>query len=151
MNRHDGRWGKKKYPHEDFPNEVKAFERMQGRVLVRKVTTTAWPRTTEGFYEFLACIGPWPTDMKKPSPGRRDHSKGYEPGNVFWQEWEENRLDGCRSGGLSKNRNTKRSPESKLKMSIIAIEKRENRSRAGKLGGQAFAKKMSDKRKSANV
>lgn len=139
MNRHDGRWGKKKYPWEDFPNEIRAFQSMQARVLKRHITTTVWARTTDGFYEFLACIGPWPTDMKQPSPGRKDHSKGYEPGNVFWQEWEENRLDGCRSGGLSKNRNTKHSAETKLKMSIAALKDRDKRSEAGKLGGAASA------------
>jgi hypothetical protein len=49
-----------------------------------------WPQTRDGVLAFLAELGPIPDGMIRPSVGRRDHSKGYEPGNVQWEEFNHN-------------------------------------------------------------
>ena len=82
-----------RYPKEEFPVEVQAFKNLQQRVTLGRVPGTAWPRSLEGFYAFLACVGRVPKKMKRPTIGRRDHSKGYEPGNCDWQEWDDNVSD----------------------------------------------------------
>ena len=78
----------KKY---QFKKEADAFQNMQSRATTRGITNTVWPRTTLGFIDFLKEVGPYPKWMRKPSIGRKDHSKGYEPGNVFWQELIDNK------------------------------------------------------------
>jgi hypothetical protein len=44
-----------------------------------------WPRTREGYIAFLKAIGPKPQDGQKWSVGRKDHTRGYEKGNVRWE------------------------------------------------------------------
>lgn len=87
----DSKYQKKfeKYPRDKYPREVRHFIAMQERVSVG-YSTTVWPRTRKGFFQFLKYIGKIPEDMKKPSVGRKNHKKGYQPGNCAWQERSEN-------------------------------------------------------------
>lgn len=85
---------RKKYPTEKWPREVSAFKGLQGRVR-DGVTTTTWSRTTRGFNAFLKYVGPCPNDMKCPTIGRKDHEKGYQPGNCSWQEKSDNSREAC--------------------------------------------------------
>jgi hypothetical protein len=43
-----------------------------------------------GLLAFHAEVGDVPAGMERPTIGRRDHAKGYEPGNMEWQEGAEN-------------------------------------------------------------
>jgi hypothetical protein len=57
-----------------------------------------WPRTREGYDQFFEEIGQIPRDIRRPSIGRIDHTKGYEPGNVRWEPfsynaWKERRSE----------------------------------------------------------
>lgn len=82
----------RKWPWDEYPREVAAFIAMQKRVQ-SGYTTTEWPRTREGFFVFLEYVGRIPRKMKWPSLGRKNHSKGYHPGNCMWQEFIENGQD----------------------------------------------------------
>ena len=53
----------------------------------------AFPKTDEGFVNFMKELGIPPISMKNPSLGRIDHTKSYAPGNVVWQEWEYNQAE----------------------------------------------------------
>jgi hypothetical protein len=58
--------------------------------------------TLTGFCQFVRHLGMVPPDMKNPSLGRKDHSKGYIFGNFAWQEWEENKAEArARNKGLT--------------------------------------------------
>jgi hypothetical protein len=105
---------RKKYPWERYPIEVRAFKGLTARA-ARGYTTTIWPRTTEGFYAFLATVGHAPK-MVKPSIGRIDHTKGYEPGNCLWQEHYENCIDGCYTAHVA-NTGRKRTKAMRKRMS----------------------------------
>ncbi len=72
--------------------ELQAFKGCHNRVKCGKSPEIAWTRTLEGFAEFIKEIGPLPPGvlMKKPSVGRKDHAKGYVPGNIEWQEFNLN-------------------------------------------------------------
>lgn len=85
---------RKKYPKEKYPREVASFRSMQARVAEGK-STASWPRTTEGFFAFLKCMGRVPKEMKDPTIGRKNHSKGYGPGNCKWQERSDNSKESC--------------------------------------------------------
>jgi hypothetical protein len=78
-----------KYPRKQYPHEVELFIGMHDRVKGGYSTTT-WARSREGFFDFLSYVGKIPTNMKKATLGRKDHSKGYEPGNCFWQSQSDN-------------------------------------------------------------
>lgn len=69
-----------------LPKELQAFKGCQNRVRDGKCHFVAYPRTLEGFLQWLGDIGPIPKGLVKPSVGRIDHSKGYEPGNMQWEE-----------------------------------------------------------------
>lgn len=69
-----------------------AFKRMHDRVRDFKVPSIAWPRDIHGFIAFKKHIGPVPEEMEKPSVGRINHSLGYQPGNVIWQEHKLNSI-----------------------------------------------------------
>ena len=73
----------------NLDKELQAFKRMHNRVRDGKVLTIAWGRDFDGFVEFLKEVGPVPHHqlMVKASIGRRDHRKGYEPGNVLWEDF----------------------------------------------------------------
>lgn len=49
-----------------------------------------WEPGRAGMLGFIAEIGAIPDDMIRPSVGRIDHKKGYEPGNVRWEEFNYN-------------------------------------------------------------
>lgn len=76
-------------PFKRYPFEVAAFHRMQDRVH-RGYTTTTWARTLHGFWAFFKSVGPIPKNMKDPSLGRIDHSKGYQAKNCIWQDRRKN-------------------------------------------------------------
>jgi len=59
----------------------------------RSKTTIVDPiyaRTVQGFKNFIIDTWPIPTNMRRPTIGRYDHSIGYVPGNFRWQELSEN-------------------------------------------------------------
>jgi hypothetical protein len=68
-----------------FSREVQAFKGMHNRVRDGKSPWVHWPRTLDGFVCFLREVGMSPKKMKKPSVGRSDHGRGYEPGNIVWE------------------------------------------------------------------
>lgn len=76
----------------DHQKESAAFRRCHGRVIQGKVCSIQWPRNWKGFLNFLKEVGPYPTNMVKPSIGRKDHDKGYVKGNIEWQEYALNSL-----------------------------------------------------------
>lgn len=78
-----------KYPYKQYPREVIKFRAMLDRAH-QGYCDTSWKRTTKSFWSFLKAVGPIPKHMKDPSLGRKDHSKGYLPGNVKWQDRREN-------------------------------------------------------------
>lgn len=75
---------------------LQAFKGCHNRVRDGKCPSIAWPRTREGYIEFCAEIGLHPLGMAKPSVGRIDHRKGYEPGNI---QWEEHRVNSVKRKG----------------------------------------------------
>ena len=72
--------------------ELAAFKRMHNRVRDGKVPSIHWPRTLEGFVNFLKEVGPIPFNLDKPSIGRIKHSFGYEINNIKWEEHRENSI-----------------------------------------------------------
>jgi len=73
-------------PHK---KELGAFKRMHDRVRDRlsyKGIKIQWDRTPEGFKKFFAHIGNIPSNLVKPSLGRKIHSLGYVEGNIMWEE-----------------------------------------------------------------
>lgn len=62
------------------------FKGCHNRVRDGKSPSIFWPRTKEGYLNFCSEIGKFPEAMEKPSVGRIDHDKGYEPGNIRWEE-----------------------------------------------------------------
>lgn len=75
-----------------FSKELQHFKGMHNRVRDGKSPSIAWPRTLEGFVNFLQAIGPIPKSMVKPSVGRKWHALGYELGNVAWEEHAANSI-----------------------------------------------------------
>jgi hypothetical protein len=80
----------KKYPREEYPRECASFKKMLRGAKEGRVPEMEWPASTEGFFAFLDHVKPIPKTIKVWSIGRKDHSKGYVSGNVFWQERSEN-------------------------------------------------------------
>lgn len=70
---------------------AKHFRWMHLRVKRKQGRVCKFPRTTEGYLLFIKEMGPIPEGMKQPSVGRIKHDKGYEPGNVQWEEYTFNR------------------------------------------------------------
>lgn len=70
----------------EYAAELRAFKRMHNRVVTGKVSSMSWTFSLEGFLAFLKHAGKIPARLKKPSIGRIDHSQGYRPGNVRWEE-----------------------------------------------------------------
>lgn len=62
------------------------FKGCHDRVRDGKSPSIFWPRNREGYLAFCKEIGPIPPYIKKPTVGRIKHSRGYEPGNVTWEE-----------------------------------------------------------------
>lgn len=65
---------------------LQAFKGCHDRVRDGKCPSIQWSRDRLGYLQFCAEIGPRPEGMLKPSVGRIDHSRGYEAGNVQWEE-----------------------------------------------------------------
>lgn len=83
--------------------------------------------TLLGSMLLLKRLGKVPKNMKKPTVGRKDHSKGYIPGNIMWQEWLENCAhdDPYSNEKLSKAlKGRSYSKETLYKMSIAKIGKK---------------------------
>lgn len=73
-----------------WQGELSAFKRMHDRVRDGKVPSIQWPRTLDGFVEFIKAAGPIPTHLHKPSIGRIKHHIGYRRCNVRWEEHRHN-------------------------------------------------------------
>lgn len=135
-----------------FPKEALAFLYMQHRVKHRKLTatgmSTAWQRTPEGFLAFLKYVGNVPKSMKRPTIGRKNHSKGYQPGNCGWQEYSEN----CAESAIRNHIGKSRAKKTRIKMKKSQNERRESE-RNKNDGKRCFyhknksRKKMSDSHK----
>jgi hypothetical protein len=72
-----------------FPIHRNRFRNMHNRI-DEQCLETSFKRDLEGFAKFVEYLGPVPTEMKVPSLGRIDHSKGYVIGNFTWQELRDN-------------------------------------------------------------
>lgn len=71
--------------NKQYPIHFSSFSRMHGRIWEFKLTTD-FPRTYQGFKDFVEYLGDVPVGMIRPSVGRKDHSLGYVRGNFGWQE-----------------------------------------------------------------
>lgn len=71
---------------QSLSREVAAFKRAHNRVRDGKSPSIEWPRSLDGFVGFLSEVGRIPDNLAKPSLGRVKHSKGYQSGNVLWEE-----------------------------------------------------------------
>lgn len=69
---------------------LQCFKGMHDRVRDGKSPSIQWERNQIGFEQFVAEIGLVPSDISRPSVGRKDHSKGYESGNIMWEEFTTN-------------------------------------------------------------
>jgi len=76
-----------------------AFKHMMDRVKLYKLDCS-YTRDEKGFIEFVKDIGEVPLTIKKPSVGRKDHSKGYVKGNFNWQERSENSYEAAKRIGF---------------------------------------------------
>jgi len=74
---------------EQYPQHWSSFENMHHRIDACGFATD-FPRTYQGFKDFIEYLGPVPVGMIKPSTGRKDHSKGYVRGNFAWQSHFDN-------------------------------------------------------------
>lgn len=72
------------------PRIINHFRWAKWRAKKGKCQSFFWPATRDGMLAFLAELGPVPDNISRPSVGRRDHSKGYEPGNIRWEEYNYN-------------------------------------------------------------
>ena len=79
-----GKFGMLKFTH---PHHFDHFWHLQSRA---KQVGTDFTDDEFGLFEFIAEIGPYPSDMVRPSVGRKDHTKGYVRGNFEWQPLSEN-------------------------------------------------------------
>lgn len=73
----------------EFPTHFTSFAKIHYRTKLSGLACD-FPRTVEGFIEFLLYIGDVPDDQLWPTVGRFDHSKGYICGNFAWQDQDEN-------------------------------------------------------------
>lgn len=70
----------------EFPFHWGSFQSMHNR----SGHDTDFPRTVEGFIDFILYLELVPEGMIKPSIGRKDHSIGYRAGNFGWQSGSDN-------------------------------------------------------------
>lgn len=68
---------------------IKCFKWMHDRC-IRTGKRVDFPRTSSGFQAFVRELGPIPENMKRPSVGRKNHSKGYVYDNIVWERYEFN-------------------------------------------------------------
>jgi hypothetical protein len=73
-----------KYNNKDR-SALQNFKCCHNRVRDGKVSCIHWPRTSEGYDNFLEHIGKKPNDGQKWSVGRINHNLGYIPGNIRWE------------------------------------------------------------------
>ena len=99
--------------------ELKKFKAAFGRCRRGKSPSFGFTVDFEGFSRFMEEVGRIPEDMMRPSLGRKDHSIGYEPGNIFWQELSENCAEnGYRSGSKAGKANLGRTLSAAHKSAI---------------------------------
>lgn len=72
----------------NYPHFI-SFSGMHSRLKYSKLATD-FPRTLEGFIDYIVYMGPVPSGMERPVAGRIDHSVGYLRGNFAWQSAEDN-------------------------------------------------------------
>lgn len=76
-----------------------SFKHMMDRVKLYNLECS-YTRDEKGFLEFVKDIGEIPLNMKSPSVGRKDHTKGYVKGNFDWQERTENSYESAKRIGF---------------------------------------------------
>ncbi len=64
---------------------LQCFKGMHDRVRDGKCPSIEWERNQKGFELFAKEIGELPSEIERPSVGRKDHSKGYSTGNIMWE------------------------------------------------------------------
>lgn len=62
---------------------------------------------TEGFWRFVAALGPMPNDGQRWTVDRIDNERGYEPGNVRWATYSDQARNKRRFGYEARQRNEK--------------------------------------------
>lgn len=72
-----------------YPQHFISFSDMHQRVAERNLGCE-FPRTVDGFIDFLVYVDDVSDGMSNPSLGRFDHSVGYVVGNFAWQELSAN-------------------------------------------------------------
>ena len=80
------RWGE--FLHLD-KYALKYFQWMQARSK-KGWCSCSFSNDRQGYIDFCREMGPIPDSMIKPSVGRKDHTLGYQDGNIAWQEFVEN-------------------------------------------------------------
>lgn len=68
-----------------FSYHLVRFKGLHNRLRSSKLLTD-FPRTLDGFIDFICYMGPVPLNMKKPTVGRKNHNIGYVKDNFEWQE-----------------------------------------------------------------
>jgi hypothetical protein len=84
-----------------FPYHWSSFANMH-----KRGTYTEFPRTVEGFIEFILYLGDVPLGMQSPTIGRKDHFKGYIRDNFEWQEFGANSRDATKRQFLNGTHST---------------------------------------------
>lgn len=74
---------------QQYPIHHGHFKNLQERVK-QKGLETDLTNDRDGLLKFIGEIGTVPKNLKCPSVGRKEHSKGYITGNYGWQERSEN-------------------------------------------------------------
>ena len=69
---------------------LQCFKGMHDRVRDGKCPSIEWERNQSGFEKFVKEIGDITIDMTRPSVGRKNHSIGYQSGNIMWEDFKQN-------------------------------------------------------------
>lgn len=69
----------------------------------------------DGFLKFITEIGPYPTNMVRPSVGRINHELGYVTGNYHWEELSENSAEGTSRRKFTSGYNVRRVTKEHIK------------------------------------
>jgi hypothetical protein len=102
-----------------YPAHWMSFTRMHQRVRDGYVSTIWWPRTDEGFIDFMLYVGKVPRGMVRPSIGRKNHSKGYAPNNCGWQALGDNVAE---VGRRNRGRKLTKAHKQKVSMALSGRE-----------------------------
>lgn len=77
-----------------YPIHWSSFINMHKRSKLQNINVDEiFLRNRKGFENFIEYLGNVPSNMKRPSIGRIDHSLGYIRGNFMWEELSDNSRD----------------------------------------------------------